>query len=161
MFLRKCVLSDIVIGAGDILCQTITKNSDTLDQRQVARFALVGATIHAPYWFYGFRLMDKLPLGPISVKTAIIRSLSTQLLLSTPYFILFYSCIGVLEGLTTYDQIIEHKKQPIIDTVRRGFVFWPIINVFNFRFMAPAHRLHVVTVAGVFWNALVSYANKC
>lgn len=154
--LKRCLVSGVVVAAGDVLCQSIT--NPTYDGLRTIRFAIVGTTLHAPYWFYGFRFIDKLPLGGQTLMSAFRRSIATQILLSPPYFILFYGWLGVLEGLT-YQQILEEKQQPIMDTVQRGLIFWPIVNSINFRFMLPNHRLHYVTVAGVFWNAAVSYAN--
>ncbi len=47
---------------------------DELDYAQTARFALIGLTLHGPYFLFGFRLIDKIPMG--SIKSALGRSLT-------------------------------------------------------------------------------------
>jgi len=157
MFARKCLASGLVVATGDGICQMI--EGAPFDVRRNVRFAIAGATLHAPFWLYGFKLIDKLPLGGIGLMSAVRRTLATQILLSPPYFVLFYGWIGVLEGLNPR-QIVEFKTRCVVDTVIRGLMFWPFVNVINFQFVAATHRLHYVTAAGVIWNVAVSYTNN-
>ena len=36
-----------------------------------------------------------------------------------------------------------------------GTLFWPVVNVLNFRFCPPAYRILYVNLAGLFWNTIL------
>ncbi len=93
------------------------------------RFAVVGATLHGPFFLYTFGLMDKLPLSSVksNLGKALAKTLVTQFTIYPLFIVLFYGYIGLLEGVPL-NQLIEAKKAPAMDTMLHGLVFWPIAN---------------------------------
>jgi hypothetical protein len=53
------------------MCQKLQKRSlaGPLDWKRVGRFAVVGATIHGPFFLYGFGWLDKVITGAQGFKT--------------------------------------------------------------------------------------------
>jgi hypothetical protein len=64
-----------------------------------------------------------------------------------------------LEGISLRD-IPEKKGAAIVQTITTGLMFWPVANIANFMYIAPTHRVHYVTTAGVLWNTILSYINS-
>lgn len=133
--LRASAISCVVMGSGDIICQLIsaTHEKKELDWAQSARFALAGATLHGPYFLYGFRLVDRIPLH--GVHTALGRSVSktlvTQVTVFPLYVALLYVYLGVLEGLSR-EQIENKVITAWPYTYAVGTAFWPVANIANF-----------------------------
>jgi hypothetical protein len=157
--LRLSLTSGLIMGTGDVICQTIV-NKQELDIMRTCRFALAGFTIHAPFWSYGFKLIDRVPLHYIksNIGQAFTRSIITQTL-SPIYFPLLYTYIGWMEGIPLAE-MFEKKGPHIIQTLKTGIIFWPIVNIINFMYIKAIHRVHYVTLMGVGWNTILSYINS-
>ena len=73
--LRACTISCVAMGLGDAVCQSLGSNDGKgLNWPQMWRFAFAGATLHGPYFYYGFRLIDRVPM--MGVTTALGKSLT-------------------------------------------------------------------------------------
>lgn len=160
---RAGAFSCVVMASGDVLCQYIQKRDTdkSIDWSQTARFALTGLTLHGPYFLYGFRLIDKVPLN--MVKSGLGKSIAKSLLVQVtiyPVFVgVFFTYMGLLEGIPVQD-LYEKKKTAALHTLAVGTLFWPLANVVNFSLVAPANRVYYVAGAGVVWNAIVSWINS-
>jgi hypothetical protein len=100
-----------------------------VERQGSARFAIVGATLHGPFFLYGFGLIDKLPLQKIksALGKALAKTLVTQFTLYPLFIGLFYGYVALLEGVPP-GKVFEVKKKPATETLIHGLVFWPIAN---------------------------------
>lgn len=57
-------------------------------------------------------------------------------------------------------QIGAKLRDSFWPTFVTGCAFWPTVNIFNFRFLGPAHRVAYVNAMGLLWNSYLSYANS-
>jgi protein Mpv17 len=157
---KASIISGCVMGVGDAICQTITGNGSPIKWDQIGRFALVGATLHGPYFLYGFRLIDKVPL--VGVRTALGRSVTktlvTQVTIFPVYIGLMYVYLSLLEGLDR-DRIEEKLLTAWPYTYAVGCAFWPAANVVNFLYVAPTMRAPYVAAMGTAWNTFLSWEN--
>ncbi len=157
---RAAAFSSVVMFAGDVARQAIVQghlDRDSWDWKSSARFAVIGATLHGPYFLIGFGLMDKLPfLGRFKspVAKALVKTCVTQVTIFPLFVGLFYGYTSVLEGVP-----LEAKMKPAKDTILHGAVFWPIANTFNFLYIPSPYRAYYAAGAGVIWNTYVSYLN--
>lgn len=154
------------MGGGDAICQMLLAKSSSVDGKvaldtgEVSRFALAGATLHGPYFYYGFKLMDRVPM--YGVKTALGKSLTktlvTQVTIFPLYLGLLFVYLGVLEGKS--NDIIEDKVLTAWPRAyMSGSAFWPVANTVNFLYVPPSWRAPYVAGAGLVWNAIVSWEN--
>jgi protein Mpv17 len=157
---RAAAFSCVVMFAGDVARQAIVQRGltrETWDYKSSLRFAVVGATLHGPYFLVGFGLMDKLPFldrfkSPMA--KALFKTCVTQVTIYPLFIGLFFGYMALLEGVP-----LAAKKKPATDTMVHGAVFWPIANTVNFRFVPSPYRAYYAAGAGVVWNTYVSYLN--
>lgn len=153
---RASAFSCVVMAVGDATRQRI--QGKKWDPRETLRFAVVGATLHGPFFLYGFGAMEKLPFLS-RVKSALGRALAktavTQITIYPLFIGLFYGYLALLEGVP-----IASKVQPATDTFVHGGVFWPIANMVNFSVVPPSGRVFYAAGVGVFWNTYLSYLNS-
>lgn len=158
---RSSAIASITLGGGDFLSQQIEggHSSREWDWQRTLRFAIVGATLQGPYFYLGFRQVDKI-FGPQqTLVTAMKKTLTSQVTLFPVYLGLLFPYLTYLEGKST-DQMIQKTKDVWWKTFVNGAIFWPIANVINFSMFPPGTaRVLFVGVSGVFWNCYVSSVN--
>lgn len=161
--LRAGLVSGASMTAGDAICQCIRAKAAgkdvRLNWRQSARFGLVGLTLHGPFFYSGFRWLDSRFGTAATLQKALIKTAAGQATLFPLYTSLFFTYMGLLEGLTPA-QCVAKVRQAFPPTFVTGSVFWPTANIFNFMLVPPHLRVPYVNVAGLFWNAWLSYENS-
>ena len=169
--MKSAATSAIVMSAGDLVCQSImnrarataatsttTNSYKEIDLKQTQRFALIGLTLHGPFFHAGFQALDRL-FGPApTLKTALTKTTAGQLTLFPVYVGAFFTYMGVLEGLS-WRQCKEKLRSAAPATLLNGTVFWPIVNVFNFMYVPSSKRVLYVNACGLVWNAFLSWQN--
>lgn len=160
--IKSALTSGTVMSAGDFLCQAIRSraagNEITIDYRQTARFGLVGLTLHGPLFHNYFRFLDRRFGQSSTVGQAALKTAVGQVTIFPFYVTSFFTYMGLLESLSL-SECAEKVKKATPQTFAAGCAFWPIVNVFNFLYVAPAGRVMYVNVAGLFWNIWLSYEN--
>ncbi|KAG1666162.1 hypothetical protein FOA52_011574 [Chlamydomonas sp. UWO 241] len=158
---RAGLLSATVMSAGDVACQKLQKRSlvAPVDWKRTGRFAVVGATIHGPFFFYGFRWLDSVVKGAQGVKTALTKTALGQVTLFPVYLGSCFMALKLMEGLSV-QQSFEHVSKVFIPTMVTGSVFWPAANMLNFLFLPPTSRVLFVNAAGLIWNMYLSLVNS-
>lgn len=65
--LKASITSCCVMAAGDVFCQCITSRqrheviaAEDWNRVQTGRFAVVGLTLHGPFFYHGFQWLDRL-----------------------------------------------------------------------------------------------------
>ncbi len=75
-----------------------------------------------------------------------------QVTLFPTYTAAFFTYIGLLEGCSG-EQIQQRFQAAFLPTMVAGSGFWPLVNIFNFRFVPSTHRVLYVNGCGLVWNA--------
>ena len=92
------------MATGDVACQLI-RSDERFEWDRTARFAIIGAALHGPWFLFGFRFVDALKLPAILVTTPLRRSVTKTLITQVTVFPLYLGvmlpALGVLEGLRT------------------------------------------------------------
>lgn len=160
---RSALTSCTLMACGDTISQAIRSHAArkevVIDSLQTARFAIIGATWHGPYFFTGFRWLDRTFGSSATLAKAATKTLVGQVTLFPVYVVSFFYYMGALEGLNHAERI-EKVRRAAPPTLISGTVFWPIANIFNFLYVPAAYRVVYVNVAGLFWNAFLSWENS-
>jgi hypothetical protein len=134
-----------------------------VDFRRTARFALIGATLHGPFFAAGLTYLDRLFPGAATPKIVAQKVLTGQATLFPAYTGLFLAYLRLLEGVPP-GQIaarLRSEREQLAATIARGCVFWPAVNCVNFSVVpAGTPRIFCMNVAGLAWNAYLSYATS-
>merc|ERR1719181_1491747 len=126
---------------GDVICQCIQNNSNKADgittakpatamegtlQRHTStgifnleralRFSAVGFTLHGPYFFAGFRMLDILG-GPSTSVANVLRKVALgQITINPAYLCTLYYYLGWMEG-RPHDERVSRVKEGFLPTI--------------------------------------------
>lgn len=135
------------------------RHPDNHDFGRTMRFAMVGLTLHGPYFQRCFALVDKRFGHPTSTSVVLKKTLAVQAFVNPPYMVLLFSYLGLLEGRRG-EAILANTKEKFGPAFWAGNIFWPIANVLNFRFIGPQYRVAYVASCGAIWNTFISILNQ-
>mmetsp|Transcript_4461 Transcript_4461/g.7440 ORF Transcript_4461/g.7440 Transcript_4461/m.7440 type:complete len:188 (+) Transcript_4461:188-751(+) len=160
--MRAGCLSASVFCVSDLMAQHV-QNRHKLDKsndwKRTARFSLVGLTLHGPFFLWGFGMLDK-TMGPGKTLTVALKKTALgQVTLFPTYLTAFFMYMSALEG-TGFEGGRKKIQDNFVAMYTSGSVFWPVANVTNFMFVAPAARMLYVNACSLLWNAFLSWYNN-
>lgn len=141
----------------------IAEQQQPHDWARTARFALIGAGLHGPFFAAGLAWLDGLFPGAATPATVAKKVLTGQLTLFPIYTTLFLITLRALEGtpLAELPARLERERGQLGETIARGSVFWPLVNVVNFSVVPQGNaRIFAMNTAGIFWNSYLSYSTQ-
>ena len=177
---KAAAASCVINCASDVNCQLLTRwmaqrkfggggglsptssylaGFDELDRGRCARFAVVGLTLHGPYFSYAFPILDAW-LGPARTLGAVLKKSAVGNLTVFPvYLAAFYLYMGLLEGKRGDE--LKQKFSAFIPSYAIGWAFWLPVNMLNFK-VVPAGfgRVLYINGMGLVWNTYLSYVNS-
>lgn len=132
------------------------------DWSRTARFATIGAALHGPFFAVGLAWLDRLFPGAASPSVVARKVLTGQLTLFPIYTTLFLASLRAMEGtpLAQLPSRLVAERASLGETIARGSVFWPCVNVATFTFTTGTARIFAMNCAGIFWNSYLSYATQ-
>eukprot|EP01023_Acetabularia_acetabulum_P019280 TRINITY_DN19801_c0_g2_i1.p3 TRINITY_DN19801_c0_g2~~TRINITY_DN19801_c0_g2_i1.p3 ORF type:complete len:210 (-),score=9.08 TRINITY_DN19801_c0_g2_i1:522-1061(-) len=157
---QAALTSAVVMGCGDLVCQAIQQRNKRVqfDWNRSYRFAVVGLTLHGPFFYFGFRALDSYMGAARTLRIALKKTAVGQFTLFPSYVSAFFLYMGLLEQ-QTLQQSCEKVKSAFLPTMYTGTVFWPIVNIFNFMYVPATFRVAYVNILGLIWNAYLSWSN--
>lgn len=159
---QAAMTSGTLMACGDLLSQSIRQRNrgkeGRIDYRQTANFAIVGLTLHGPYFYAAFSWLDR-TFPSRTISQAAIKTITGQLSVFPVYVVAFFTYIGLLEG-KSLPQCVEKLHQSVPRTLVNGSIFWPIVNMFNFLYVPSTARVAYINAAGLIWNAYLSWQNS-
>lgn len=75
------------------------------------------------------------------------------------YLAVFFMYSSMLEG-KNLPAAVEKTRSKFVPSYAVGTVFWPIVNIFNFKYIPPQGRVLYVGMAGIVWNSFLSWQNS-
>ena len=90
------------------------------------------------------------------LKKAAKKALAGQVTLFPTYTAAFYAYNGALAGKRP-DETLALARRSFATTVLGGSVYWPTANLLNFMYIPVQHRMLYLNVAGLAWNAFLSF----
>jgi len=164
--LKSGLLSASIMTVADVATQFLVEKRqfpgrDDVDRHydpsRTGRWAIVGLTLHGPYFFHAFRMLDR-HFGPAtSLPVVAKKTISNQIAVFPPYLVAMFSYMGILEP-DCHDvpaKVKEYAPRAFV----AGCAFWPIANSVNFAFVSPGGRAAYVASAGALWNGYLSFIN--
>ena len=146
------------MAAGDAACQALQRRRAPRphDWRRTARFAAVGAALHGPFFYTGFRWLDATLPGRTAARVA-LKTAVGQCTLFPTYTAAAMAALAALDGATAAE-IKDRLAAGYGKALVAGTVFWPCANVLNFSLLPPTgfSRLLFVNGAALVWNAYLS-----
>ena len=162
--LTAAAQSGVIMFAGDVTCQAFVNSTTSfwkeVDAGRAAKMGLVGFSLHGPYMYLAFSRVDNYfgvasTLRNVLTKTAVI-----QLSAFPFYLCVLFAYLGFLEGRSFPTEIVSNVKEKAKKAYMAGCVFWPIANIFGFRYIPSHARVMYLASVGVVWNTYISYMNQ-
>ena len=153
-----CTLG-VLVATGDVVTQQLVEHKGTdHDFVRTVRMGVVGLII-APVLRTWYLSLDRIVPG--AAKTAGFKKMLLDQSLFAPVMICFF--FGVTETLAgkRLDEIKKMLQERYVETLITNYKIWPLTQTLNFTFVPIQHRIAVVQLVAIFWNAYLSWmANK-
>ncbi|KAL2917429.1 hypothetical protein HK105_203095 [Polyrhizophydium stewartii] len=174
--LRAAVTSGTLYAVGNIIDQTLVQKRfrplqpsqtsatttpaaamaaalEQLDTRQTAKFAVIGACLHGPYFLAGFRFLDWALGTGRTFPTIVAKAILGQVAVSPPFIAMFLGLSAVLDGK---DPVARIKEKFLAINISSCLI-WPFLSIVNFRWVPVNRRILFINIAGIFWNTYLSF----
>lgn len=158
----KSITASVILGAADLTGQAVeraTKEDDDegVDFARVARFAIFGLVLQAPWNHFYYLLLDgALPPteDPFTTTTG-IKVVIDQFIQAPIFTVLIFSFLGLLEG-KSMDAIKRQLDDDYTDTMLANWKLWVPATVVNIGFCPPALRVLFLNCVFFFWSIFLS-----
>lgn len=170
-FATNFVTTGVLFGAGDVLAQHTLPSGHTgrieesYDYKRTARAVFYGSVIFSPIgskWMY---FLQKKVFWPGKAKTSsglntLSKVLVDQLLFSPVSLVFYFSTMSTLEHGFDINLIKAKLHNNAWSTLVTNWSVWPFVQAINFKYIKVEHRLTVINVVAIFWNAYLSFKNN-
>lgn len=157
----KCITSFVTFGAGDLMCQYFEINyagKSKYDLNRAFKQATFGFLV-SPYLHLHFSIVMP-TLFPATKKYSVVKSLLYDQTIGASVFIsLFFGYLDFMSG-KSYQQFCDEMKVKFMPTLVANWSVWPAIMLINFTFVPVQWRVLYANIAGMFWNAYLSYVQN-
>jgi len=164
---RASATSATLHFASDIVAQTVQNATvdpsggpreywERLSWSRVAKFTVVGACAHGPYFLHAYRWLDRVVGQSTTTSRVILKTLVGQGTIFPAYLVVFFSLRTVLDG-GGLAEIKDRMSQQYLSTYAAGCIVWPPANAFFFRFVPIQHRVLGANIVGLGWQAFMSH----
>lgn len=151
--------SGSIMTLADVATQWLVEKKEfqeEYDVKRTLRWSLAGLALHGPYFFVGFRMLDKQIGAATSLKIVAQKTAIAQFLLFPPYLVALFGFMGVLEENPNISGKIRTKAP---EAFLSGCLYWPIANGINFAMVPPQFRVPYIASVGGIWNTYLSWEN--
>jgi protein Mpv17 len=159
--------SGTIMATADVFTQTVIEHRPTVDLWRTGRWTMAGWTLHGPYFYLGFRHLDRYFGAATSLKIVAYKTATAQFVLFPPYLVALFSFFGFWESYGHNNNNNNNSWQAVSDKICQcvpgafvgGCVFWPFVNVINFGFVPATMRIPYVAASAGVWNSYLSWTN--
>jgi len=167
--LVKSVTASAILGAADFTGQFLeragkegeedadARSSEGVDIARVARFAIFGLVLQAPWNHFYYLLLDgALPPteDPFTATTG-IKVVIDQFVQAPIFTVLIFAFLGALEG-KSLDAIKKQLDDDYVDTMLANWKLWVPATAVNIAFCPPVLRVLFLNCVFFFWSIFLS-----
>jgi peroxisomal membrane protein 2 len=164
----KSITAGVILGAADLTGQALEKVRSAgaggedrieraVDVARVARFAIFGLVLQAPWNHFYYQLLDGvLPPtpDPFTVTTA-VKTAIDQFIQAPVFTVLIFVFLGALEGKNV-DGITKQLRDSYGETIIANWKLWVPATVVNLAFVPPILRVLYLNIVFFFWSIYLS-----
>jgi peroxisomal membrane protein 2 len=161
--ITKSVTASVILGAADLTGQILenSKKSDDddtpIDPARVARFALFGLILQAPWNHYYYLYLDGVlpPTEDPFTATTGIKVIIDQFVQAPIFTVIIFVFLGLLEG-KSIDDIKSQLDADYKDTMLANWKLWVPATMVNLAFCPPVLRVLFLNCVFFFWSIFLS-----
>jgi len=161
--LTKSLTAGLILGAADLSGQALERSQDSFDKSlpvdyaRVARFAIFGLVLQAPWNHFYYQILDgALPPteDPFTTTTG-IKVVIDQFFQAPIFTVLIFYFLGLLEG-KTIDSVKQQLDKDYKDTMIANWKLWVPATAVNIAFCPPIFRVLFLNIVFFFWSIFLS-----
>ncbi|MES1914966.1 MAG: hypothetical protein MHM6MM_006981 [Cercozoa sp. M6MM] len=152
-FVGRAVVACVTFSVGDVLAQWVSQRHLRLDSRRVLRAAVFGALFFTPVVGVWLSIVAILQTRQWPVWALV----AADQFVWSPFFLLFYfACTAGLKGEALVPSLRQGVRE-IVPSMKVGVPVWSCVQLLNFGLVPPRHRMLVINIVSVPWNAFLAW----
>ena len=163
--LTKGLTCGSLLGAGDLLCQTLQSTNENgggssskdVDWPRAARMLFWGALCNGPAGHYWYALLDR-TVKLSGTKAVITKIAADQLIFTPPLTFAYFFWTHVLSVRDGLGPALGFANENLWPTLRVNWVYWSAVHVMTFALVPLEYRVAFVAVKNFFWGSYLSWA---
>ena len=156
----KSATSGALLGAGDLLCQTLQAEQRQWDWARAARMTLWGLLVNGPSGHFWYRGLDKAIVAN-GARGVALKVLADQLIYTPPITWLYFVWQNVLSGADGGSSALHSAATQVWPTLQVNWVYWSVVHVATFSVIPLEYRVAFVAVKNFLWGGYLSWAAEC
>jgi len=148
----------VLMTSGDVIAQLVLEKRHPTREYDVVRslrFFGVGLLLAGPTMHVWYSTLDRLLKGRC-MSTSLRKMCADQGLFLPIYLVVFVGVMGALRGDRMSD-VWTKLKRDMAPMMKVSYSVWPAVQLANFRFVPSRHRVLVINVVSLFWNAYIGW----
>eukprot|EP00834_Sanchytrium_tribonematis_P008817 NODE_1204_length_1800_cov_0.690182.p2 type:complete len:170 gc:universal NODE_1204_length_1800_cov_0.690182:891-1400(+) len=155
-FITQCVLTGILLGAGDGIAQKI-EDKEKYDFKRTIKMSAFGLCAVGPVVVTWMNILDKVKFA--SMYATVGARLALDQFAFTPFSLTgFFTGLSLIEG-HSLDQIKVKLNEKFYDTLTTSWKVWIPVQSINLSVVPVQHRPLIIQIVALGWNAFLSYVN--
>lgn len=161
-FAKAVLVIAASMGVGDYLCQAIKKHSIIVNFERTATMAFIGLAITGPLsQAFNFIIEKRIPGTTMqNILSKVVISSIWSFTVSMP---LVFSATVILQkdslgNRGTFAKAVEKIQHDLVPTFLFGSLYWPLFNIFMFKFIPLKHRAIFTSIFSTIWNIYLAGA---
>jgi peroxisomal membrane protein 2 len=161
--ITKSVTASVILGAADFTGQIVENRSKSdqddapIDLARVARFALFGLVLQAPWNHYYYLFLDGVlpPTEDPFTATTGVKVIIDQFVQAPIFTVIIFVFLGLLEG-KSIDDVKKQLDADYKDTMVANWKLWVPATMVNLAFCPPVLRVLFLNCVFFFWSIFLS-----
>lgn len=161
--ITKSVTASVILGAADFTGQIVENRSKSdqddapIDLARVARFALFGLVLQAPWNHYYYLFLDGVlpPTEDPFTATTGVKVIIDQFVQAPIFTVIIFVFLGLLEG-KSIDDVKKQLDADYKDTMLANWKLWVPATMVNLAFCPPVLRVLFLNCVFFFWSIFLS-----
>ena len=161
--ITKSVTASVILGAADFTGQIVENRSKSdqddapIDLARVARFALFGLVLQAPWNHYYYLFLDGVlpPTEDPFTATTGVKVIIDQFVQAPIFTVIIFVFLGLLEG-KSIDDVKNQLDADYKDTMLANWKLWVPATMVNLAFCPPVLRVLFLNCVFFFWSIFLS-----
>lgn len=152
--LTKAVTSAFLTLWGDLICQLVIDQAQSIDLKRTFLFTLLGLILVGPTLHFWYLYLSKLVTVP-GASGAFLRLILDQFVFSPIFIGFFLATLVTLEGRPA--EVVPKLQQEWFSSVLANWQLWVPFQFLNFRFVPQQFQVLAANFISLIWNVILSF----
>ncbi|OTB04473.1 hypothetical protein M426DRAFT_320825 [Hypoxylon sp. CI-4A] len=156
--LTQSVTTAVLFAVGDITAQQAVEKKG-LEKHELARTGrmfLYGGAVFGPAATTWYNVLSRTVVLKNKKVETVARVAADQLIFAPTFIGVFLSSMAIMEGASPKERLAKSYSPALLS----NWMLWPFVQLGNFAIVPLEHRVLVVNIVSIGWNAYLSLINS-